>query len=64
MAGPNSAPNGDASLVNGSNTECCPRHGFKTNECNYRDGIRKCPALISKRAFLAMTGKLRTGKTK
>lgn len=63
MAGPNSAPNGDASLVSGQRI-CCPKHGFETNKCAYKDGIRKCPDLVSKRMYLAQTGKLRTGKTK
>lgn len=55
MAGPNSAPNGDRSLV-GTETVCTV-HGSRDNQCTSR-----CTQ-IRKREFLARTNRLRTGKT-
>lgn len=63
MPGPNSAPNGDASLVSGQRI-CCPKHGFETAKCIRGKDKGNCPSLITKRMYLAQTGKLRTGKTK
>lgn len=52
MAGPNSAPNGDKSLTDGSMIFCNPCRD-KWNNGWFR-----------KRAHLAKHGKLRTGKTR
>lgn len=55
MAGPNSAPNGDRSLV-GTETVCAA-HGSRDNQCTNR-----C-IQIRLRDYLARSNRLRTGKT-
>ena len=57
MAGPNSAPNGDRSLVS-SEKIFCVKHGDKLEKCS-----DSCE-LLRKRDILSRSGLLRTGKTK
>jgi hypothetical protein len=56
MPGPNSAPNGDASLVADHKVEC-ETHKARMSECT--EACRK----LRKRDVLARSGKLHTGKT-
>lgn len=58
MPGPNSAPNGDASLVLDMTPVWCHRHGGNLAKCK-SDCVR-----IRKRDALARANKLRTGKTR
>lgn len=57
MAGPNSAPNGDASLVS-SAKHWCKKHSISLFNCD-----SECIQL-TKRQWLASKNRLRTGKTK
>lgn len=57
MPGPNSAPNGDASLVSDLKVEC-ETHGLQMSKCG--DSCR----LLRKRDILARSRNLNTGKTR
>ncbi|QDK02673.1 hypothetical protein PP304_gp197 [Gordonia phage Phendrix] len=70
MSGPNSAPNGDASLVLGPKDHC-PRHALDRGKCEAAtkrslalpptDSV--CPPRVTKREYLFTRNKLHTGKT-
>ncbi len=57
MSGPNSAPNGDRSLVSSERTHCV-KHAEKIENCN------KFCEQIRKRDYLAKRNNLHTGKTR
>lgn len=57
MSGPNSAPNGDRSLISGDRNYCI-QHADKIQNCT-----KDCKPL-RKREWLAAKGKLFTGKTR
>lgn len=75
MPGPNSAPNGDTSLVKGHINEdfMCELHSDKhLDECEVNEdfwrnrNVRNLPKcrVVSKRDYLAKRNRLHTGKTK
>lgn len=64
MPGPNSAPNGDRSLVHGARN-LCPVHGQHFNKC-YDENMDKrpsCQRLVTLREYKAQRGRMVSGKT-